>query len=87
MTKRKLEITARHDRSFANALRKEAACGRIITMIAEKVSEGGGKAVMEIDIGPATDTLDGVNALFDNFDFVDIQTGAPLLCVLLKNQR
>lgn len=61
-------------------------CGVVGKMIAMKVLEGGGKALIRAsDIKISVDTADGVNAILDNFDLFDERTQEPLLHFLLKN--
>ncbi|GAB4056971.1 hypothetical protein [Uliginosibacterium sediminicola] len=62
-------------------------CGTIGRTIAQKVLDGGGKAVvLASEIKMAIDTTDGANAIQDNFDLFENRTKEPLLHYLLKNQ-
>lgn len=61
-------------------------CGVIGPMIASKVLNGSGSALVSAsEIRLAIDTTDGMNALLDNFDLLDEHTRGPLLHSLLKS--
>lgn len=60
-------------------------CGVIGTSLARQVLAGNGRVVIPASfLRPAFDTQDGVNALFDNFEFTAERTQSPLLFELLK---
>lgn len=64
-----------------------AACGSMGRMIAEKVLDGGGKALIPaVDIKMSIDNPEGMHAMLDNFDLLDERTREPLLYILIKNQ-
>ncbi|WP_153043164.1 hypothetical protein [Xanthomonas nasturtii] len=60
-------------------------CGASGKIIAREVLDGGGRALVEVSkIRMAIDTIDGVNAIFDNFDLVDKDSGMPIVHKLMK---
>ena len=64
----------------------ELACGSVGRHIAQAVLDGNGQAVVPIShIRMAIDTTDGVNAVLDNFDLIDLPTRSPLLFALIRN--
>jgi hypothetical protein len=63
-----------------------APCGSVGPLIAKKVLDGNGLALIQIShVRMAIDTTEGVNALFDNFDLTDPHSMNPFLFVLLKD--
>lgn len=83
-------VVARHGIDLVKLSSSESTmsipCGAIGRMIAAKVLDGGGKAMVRArDIKMAIDTTDGVNAIHDNFNLLDERTQEPLLYLLLKN--
>lgn len=77
-----LELLSRSDGPLS------VPCGTIGTSLARRVLEGKGRVVIPAsDLRPAFDTQDGVNAMFDNFDFTVERTLHPLLFELLKLQN
>jgi hypothetical protein len=65
----------------------EGPCGQVGPMIATKVLQGKGSALVpRSHIRIATDTTDGVNAILDNFDLFDPDSQRPLLFDLLLRE-
>jgi len=71
--------------AFSNSERVRVACGTIGGIIARKVLEGGGEAMIaRSDVRMAIDNTDGANIILDNFDLIDARTRTPLLFELLR---
>lgn len=74
-----LEILARSDGPLV------VPCGSLGTGLARSVLEGNGRALIPAtSLRAAFDTQDGVNALFDNFEFTVEHTLSPMIFELLK---
>lgn len=60
-------------------------CGTVGVYIARAVLAGGGKAEIEMSyLKIATDTQDGVEGIFDNFELYDTKTKYPLFWTLVS---
>lgn len=81
-----MRATADRDVLTATNSPLSTVCGAMGRLIAARVIEGNGKAVISAsDIKIAIDTSDGTNMILDNFDLFDEQTREPLMFHLLKN--
>jgi len=71
--------------AFSNSERVRVACGNIGGIIARKVLEGGGEAMIaRSDVRMAIDNTDGASIILDTFDLIDLRTRRPLLFELLR---
>lgn len=63
----------------------EVPCGSVGPLIARDVLAGKGKAMISLStLRTATDTQEGVEAIFDHFVLSDAKTGEPLFYALAK---
>ena len=63
------------------------ACGTAGPSIARQIIEGGGRAEIPLNlVRMATDTQDGIEAIFDNFILEEKDSGKPLVHSLISSQ-
>ena len=87
-SERLIRVRARESANLEELAKRDSPikipCGNAGPLIARQIIEGGGRA--EVSLGlvrTATDTQDGVEAIFDNFILEDKKTRKPLIHMLL----